>query len=117
MSGFESAEKSLGAPAEPRYVAETLAWCNEKREEHGEPPLDRLPKGARKKGESCPCGAATGLFVGSYWLYANPYTLDLPLEALPASVRAFVFEFDQGNLPQYDLHAPAAPPLVHGGEE
>lgn len=86
--------------AEPQYVAETLAWCNERRAENGEQPLMTLPKGRRGDPTSCPCGTATGLNVlpHSYW-DASAFT---KLGDLPAVVSKFVDAFDAGDLPQYE---------------
>lgn len=90
---------------EPKYVEETLRWCNARRKEKGMEPLDKLPKGLRGKGESCPCGAATGLFVS--YTYFNKMGINGSMESLklPRSVRRFVGAFDSGRLPQYDVDA------------
>src|SRR4051812_33017599 len=79
---------------EPKYVEETLRWCNARRKERGKSPLDRLPKGERTKGESCPCGAATGLFVTLAHAYVRE-EISLILDEgskidLPRSVQRFV---------------------------
>lgn len=92
---------------EPAFVAETLAWCNERRAEKGDAPLDRLPKGTPLDGYSCPCGAACGFYVGSsYWgknkkavLYGDAYSRTI----LPIAVSKFVYALDEGQLPQYEL--------------
>lgn len=85
--------------SEPTYVAETLAWCNERRVAQGKKPLKQLPKGKRHDGWSCPCGTATGLRVGTrrYWKPDH-----LPSERVPAAVTEFVIAFDGGQLPQYE---------------
>lgn len=84
---------------EPRYVAETLAWCNKRRKEQGQAALEALPKGRREDPKSCPCGKATGLDVlleTAMGLHPwRKYTL-------PRSVRRFVKAFDRGDLPQYE---------------
>jgi hypothetical protein len=91
----------MTATAEPAFVAATLAWCNEIRAGKGMEPLERLPKGARKNPMSCPCGAATGLYVKSY-RYGDDHLGALPL---PNAVIEFVAAFDLGVLPQYDASA------------
>lgn len=68
----------------------------------GKEPLTKLPKGIRNNGYSCPCGKATGLYVGE-----NYYCPDLagnPAIKIsnPKAVVAFVFAFDRGQLPQYE---------------
>jgi hypothetical protein len=84
---------------EPKYVAETLAWCNRRRRERGMEPLVRLPKGRRLSTESCPCGSATGLCVSvcTYWP-----TREKKFGTVPKPVGRFVTAFDAGLLPQYD---------------
>ena len=85
--------------SEPAYVAETLAWCNERRAEQGKRPLKRLPKGRRREGRSCPCGKATQLDVQVYLFW----TLDNVLcGTLPQAVSDFVVAFDAGELPEYE---------------
>src|SRR4051812_10148994 len=98
----------LGRPSaapdggEPLFVVETLAWCNEQRAEKREPPLDRLPRGTHS-GFSCPCGAATGLYVGTEHAWEPERRVDSSTWIeLPSGVRAFVKAFDLGHLPQYE---------------
>jgi hypothetical protein len=95
---------------EPACVAATLRWCNEMRAKKGKKPLKRLPKGERRNGYSCPCGKATGVFVGSgQWGhnaeesgdYFCGYIKTPKSHLLPAGVRRFVEAFDSGELPQY----------------
>lgn len=85
---------------EPKYVEETLRWCNRKRKEKGKLPLIKLPKGIRGKGDSCPCGEATELFVGRDFFTDDPSMTFR--SKLPRSVQRFVSAFDKGKLPQYD---------------
>ena len=91
---------------EPLYVWLCLEWCNEKRAQKGLEPLKFLPKGRISDPLSCPCGAATGLNVGS-----GTYHFPVPLGAvpeyhdLPEAVRVFVSQFDAGHLPQYIDHS------------
>lgn len=85
---------------DPSYVADTLAWCNEKRKEKSMEPLDKLPKGKKGDGESCPCGAATELVVGTR-TYRERYD-PINSNPLPYGVMMFVESFDNGLLPQYD---------------
>lgn len=85
---------------EPGYVAETLRWCNRKRKERGWSPLNKLPKGIRGNGESCPCGAVTGLFVSKDYYVDRVASRSIEL---PRSVKRFVDAFDSGRLPQYDV--------------
>jgi hypothetical protein len=86
---------------EPKYVAQTLAWCNRKRKAKNKPPLKKLPKGRRNDPMSCPCGKATGLSVGIYH-YAYPGEMFSDCFPLPKSVESFVLAFDGGYLPQYE---------------
>jgi hypothetical protein len=81
----------------------TLAWCNERRAEKGLPPLDDLPRGARRDLLSCPCGKATGLRVTSA-TYTDK-TRRKPPKLLPSVVSDFIMAFDCGLLPQYDEDA------------
>lgn len=87
--------------SEPQYVAETLAWCNKRRAETGMKPLERLPKGQRGNARSCPCGAATGLYVhaASFRESRDPDAQRWPI---PRAVTEFVTAFDGGRLPQYE---------------
>lgn len=105
---------------DPAFVKGTLEWCNIRRAEQGKEPLDRLPKGFRQSPASCPCGAASGVIVGStVWIteeeyvnvgfnaayaYTNARRSNEPMEerVLPSDVKQFVQHFDNGDLPQYD---------------
>ncbi len=87
---------------EPAFVAETLAWCNERRAERGMEPLDRLPKGRRVDGRSCPCGSATGLHVAAVYYFDPSEGLEPEEHELPEAVCEFVKAFDECALPQYD---------------
>lgn len=87
--------------AEPPYVGETLAWCNERRVERGKKPLKKLPKGERGDGASCPCGKATGLWVGQDIYKTAIYSPTLG--HIPRPVHDFVVAFDDGELPQYEI--------------
>ena len=93
-------------------IAATLAWCNERRKEKGDPPLTELPKGKRYDGTSCPCGNACGLYVGyNRYFAARPdafdekgfevYTIENALGGIPQPVMRFVRGFDQGLFPEY----------------
>ena len=79
-----------------------LEWCNAVRFTKGLAPLDELPKGVQKDGYSCPCGSATGVFVGSWgWaqtkeLYGNTATSFPNTDA----VAEFVPRFDSGEFPE-----------------
>lgn len=90
---------------EPEFVAGTLAWCNEIRAEKGMEPIGRLPIGQRNNGYDCPCGAATGVFVGRVgWgreIDAESRQI-VDEKPLPEPVTEFVNAFDRGELPQYD---------------
>jgi hypothetical protein len=86
---------------EPGFVAETLAWCNERRAEKGLEPLERLPRGQRFRPGSCPCGTASGLFVDKFFYYDDGQHVYFP-SAVPEAVTQFVHAFDAGELPQYD---------------
>lgn len=88
--------------SEPSCVAGTLAWCNARRKEKGQKPLDKLPKGKQGDPLSCPCGKATGLNVGSRYYTEVPFTKYSPLAPVNDDVYAFVRLFDRGKLPQYE---------------
>jgi hypothetical protein len=84
---------------EPKYVAETLAWCNARRKERGKRPLTKLPKGERNVPHSCPCGTATNCSVFGFTYRVASLRAEYPL---PRSVQRFVRAFDDGRLPQYE---------------
>lgn len=89
--------------AEPKYVAETLAWCNARRKEQGKRALKRLPKGETHNGVSCPCGKATNLYVGAYDYWKLPIEcVEQTSGKLPRPVQEFIVAFDKGKLPQYE---------------
>lgn len=90
------------ALTEPSFVAETLRWCNDRRFEDGQPPLERLPLGTKGHAKSCPCGAATAWSVYGDGL-AERYQGKLLTLELPDAVKTFVYAFDHGELPQYEL--------------
>lgn len=94
----------MSTSPEPSFVAETLAWCNEKRRERGMEPLERLPKGLRDDPRSCPCGKATGLVVWTYEYSADwsPGMKNFDAQTLPLAVTEFTVAFDRGELPQYN---------------
>lgn len=86
-------------------IEQVLAWCNEKRAEKGMEALDQLPKGARRDGESCPCGLATGLFVGGgvYAESKEKFYADVRIRT-PDVITDFVREFDNGVFPDLIDH-------------
>lgn len=84
--------------AEPKYVAETLAWCNSLRKKDGKPPLKRMPKGRKMDPSSCPCGKACGWDVFTTFAARNKVRV-----LMPESVIDFVAAFDNGRLPQYEI--------------
>lgn len=89
-------------PREPSYVAATLKWCNARRKEHGKKPLAKMPKGRRMDPWNCPCGKTCQLTVGSaFWHFRNEPTMRG--RPLPINVYKFVYDFDRGLLPQYEL--------------
>lgn len=94
----------MSAVEDPPFVAGTLAWCNERRAEKGMDPLEQLPKGTRSDPNSCPCGKASGLFVGGlYWGETAEEAFYASIgHWLPRVVTDFVIAFDAGELPQYD---------------
>lgn len=82
---------------------EVLNWCNELRKQRGiEPPLDSLPKGLQRDGYSCPCGAATGVFVGcAEWAPTKEdHIAYRSCEPTPECVKEFVPRFDEGEFPE-----------------
>lgn len=95
---------------EPEYVAKTLAWCNDIRKEKGLEPLAQLPKGLRGNGLSCPCGKATGFYVGTRTYLTQQQHDDGVLlmdgQTVPMAVTMFVRAFDNEELPQYDESPP-----------
>jgi len=84
----------------------TLEWCNSERAEQGKVPLPELPKGRKGDHKSCPCGAATDLYVGlkTYGAsYADIAVLSSSNKELPPVVKQFVRKFDDGRYPQFDM--------------
>lgn len=90
---------------DPEFVALTLQWCNERRAERSMEPLDRLPKGRRCAPLSCPCGAATGLWV-HYYDARDGADYSIKAATTSPAVKAFIRAFDAGTLPQYDEDKP-----------
>jgi hypothetical protein len=90
--------------AEPGYVTETLAWCNQRRAERGKKPLKRLPKGKRMVASSCPCGKATGLSVFPHYYDGS---FNGWRQKTPEAVANFIVAFDDGKLPEYDENMPS----------
>ena len=82
----------------------TLKWCNRIRAKDGKKPLKKLPKGERYNGSSCPCGSASGYFVGRSNYKKNAWSDEI-LGTLPAMVTDFTRLFDHGFLPQFDKEA------------
>jgi hypothetical protein len=82
---------------EPKYVAQTLAWCNLQRKNKGKRALKKLPKGYKGDGFTCPCGKAIGIWVGYDTHGASPMRV-----SNPKYLSAFVCAFDRGLLPQYE---------------
>lgn len=83
-------------------VAGTLRWCNDRRLDKGLNPLNDLPKGSRSDPLSCPCGKATGLWVGMNSWGDDQKAARQTRHQLPPEVRQFVVYFDNGYIPQYD---------------
>ncbi len=98
----EKPEPNVKHEREPAYVAETLAWCNRQRKKQGKGPLKKLPKGRRGDPTSCPCGAATGLYVfvdeAEHYDAGSGDRIYVPINRF---VKDFVLNFDSGLLPQY----------------
>lgn len=94
------------------FKQQTLAWCNQMRQKFDMEPLTELPKGMRKNPKSCPCGAATGLWVGAtFWRYPDAPPLEgitpddreqarLEDRVLPTPVSQFIYCFDRGDYPE-----------------
>jgi hypothetical protein len=84
----------------------TLDWCNERRKEQGMVTLSDLPLGKRFDGSSCPCGKATGLYVGYSDYYERyDFDADMPYKRLgfiPICVGTFANQFDRGEFPEYE---------------
>lgn len=87
---------------EPKYVSQTLNWCNSQRKKKKKQPLKRLLKGYRFDAYTCPCGSATGLIVGTV-VYSEREQVSYEDYPLPEPVIRFVQAFDSGLLPQYEL--------------
>jgi len=92
----------------PKYLLfqGVLEWCNEIRKERGiNPPLEELPKGIQMDGYSCPCGKATGVFVGTVgWAKTKEaYSLVPYSNPIPMIVQEFVPRFDDGEFPELQL--------------
>jgi hypothetical protein len=89
----------------PKYILfqEVLEWCNLIRKQKDKEPLNELPKGVQKDGNSCPCGKATGVYVGctGYAETQNAYNFDFERrKQIPDAVREFVPRFDDGEFPE-----------------
>lgn len=82
---------------------QVLEWCNQIRAEKGQEPLACLPKGVQKDGNSCPCGTATGVYVGcTGWANSqNEYNFAFERrKPLSDAVSEFVPRFDDGEFPE-----------------
>jgi len=79
-------------------VKETLAWCNSVRARYHKSPLNVLPKGRIADPHSCPCGAATDMYVGARYYGLKEGGPNYPL---PSAVIRFIRLFDNGDLPEY----------------
>ena len=90
----------------PKYLLfhQVLEWCNKIRTERGKEPLAELPKGIQMDGYSCPCGKATGVYVGTvgYALTKQEYNLFPHRNQLPIPVQEFVPRFDDGEFPELE---------------
>ena len=89
----------------PRYTLfqAVLDWCNSIRTAKNLEPLDYLPKGVKTDGYSCPCGKATGVFVGcSGWADTKEDYDSYPRIGHPNTdaVAEFVERFDNGEFPE-----------------
>jgi hypothetical protein len=87
-------------------IKATLKWCNERRWEKGLYPLNVLPLGKIADPQSCPCGEATGFFVGSVKYGNSVYAINPETgsgKMLPYEVEEFVRLFDAGKIPEYVL--------------
>jgi len=83
----------------------TLAWCNDRRTEQDKEPLADLPLGTQEDPTSCPCGAATGLYVDWDFYVVLDANGDKTEEVheLPHEVQDFVKYFDAGQYPEYNI--------------
>lgn len=92
---------------DPKFVKNTLAWCNRMRAIQSMDRLTRLPLGTPGDPHSCPCGKATNLSVykdrafggdeleGGSGIWTKP----------PPSVVDFIDAFDGRLLPQYEEYS------------
>jgi len=80
------------------FVKAALNWCNEMRVQRDMEPLEDLPKGVRGDPASCPCGTATGLFVGHQTFSDRENVIG----TVPYNVHCFTLKFDSGDYPEYD---------------
>jgi len=91
----------------PKYLLfhQVLEWCNKIRTERGKEPLDALPKGKRNDGNSCPCGTATGIFVGCMGWAETKHNYDNHINSKRnvSAVAEFVPRFDSGEFPELEL--------------
>lgn len=90
----------------PKYLLfqQVLEWCNKIRAERGKLPLNELPKGFKADGYSCPCGLATGVFVGCFgWGETQEEYNSSRSKSIPSSVREFVPRFDMGEFPELEI--------------
>src|SRR3954465_11467103 len=88
---------------EDKYTKATLEWCNERRAEKNQEPLDDLPKGKRGDPYTCPCGAATGLAVNFTVAHNMKSGAMSKSFELPSLVARFVNRFDKGQYPEYNV--------------
>jgi hypothetical protein len=87
--------------AHEELIQAALDWCNKQRELQGKELLNELPKGIQGDSRSCPCGAATGLSVGTYSYSPLPNDGDYNEDySLPPEVTQFVIAFDKGDIPE-----------------
>ena len=89
----------------PKYLLfhQVLEWCNKIRTDRGKPVLDALPQGYPNNGYSCPCGEATGVFVGCQgWANTQIEYDNLDILTFPLAVGEFVERFDGGEFPELE---------------
>lgn len=85
------------------FVAETLAWCNDRRREKGMEPLGRLAARTGLRVVAFTQGHLRGQLVPLLGLPVVP--VRAVVDVKPEAVALFVQEFDGGALPEYDKHA------------
>lgn len=92
-------------------LPQVLRWINRERKLHGESPLKKIPAGRQKSPWACPIAEALDCVVdGTY--YSTPFDKHHNIDknyviymcnTLPEYMRAFVADYDAGEITNEDL--------------